>query len=144
MIEDSYWKTSRGWVSQLDVLSYLFWYDPFYRGNFKFKAKLGLGAVLLTLSYYSDSKMGHVINYILTNWVLVPYQEIQALGFPNSPRKLGLYEKPWACVSWYGPCTQLVNSKYSTVLYFSKDVPNAVVFVVVFQMYVNYFILKFN
>ena len=44
--------------------------------------------------------------------MLVPYQEIQALGFPNSPRKLGLYEKPWACISWYGPCTQLVNSKY--------------------------------
>ena len=42
----------------------------------------------------------------------MPYQEIQALGFPNSPRKLGLYEKPWACISWYGPCTQLVNSKY--------------------------------
>ena len=40
----------------------------------------------------------------------MPYQEIQALGFPNSPRKLGLYEKPWACISWYGPCTQLVNS----------------------------------
>ena len=42
----------------------------------------------------------------------MPYQEIQALGFPNSPRKLGLYEKPWACISWYGPCTQLVNSNY--------------------------------
>ena len=41
----------------------------------------------------------------------MPYQEIQPLGFPNSPRKLGLYEKPWACISWYGPCTQLVNSK---------------------------------
>ena len=36
----SYWNTSRGWVSQLDVVSYLFWYDPFYHGNFKFKAKL--------------------------------------------------------------------------------------------------------
>ena len=47
-------------------MSYLFRYDPFYRGNFKFKAKLGLGAVLLTLSYHSDSKMGHVINYLLT------------------------------------------------------------------------------
>ena len=23
---------------QLDVVSYLFWYDPFYHGNFKFKA----------------------------------------------------------------------------------------------------------
>ena len=46
------------------------------------------------------------------------YQEIQALGFPNSPRKLGLYEKPWACISWYCPCTQLVNSKYNSV---SKD-----------------------
>ena len=42
----------------------------------------------------------------------MPYQEIQALGFPNSPRKLGLYEEPWACIYWYGPCTQLVNSKY--------------------------------
>ena len=42
----------------------------------------------------------------------MPYQEIQALGFPNSPRKLGLYEKPWTCISWYGPCTQLVNSNY--------------------------------
>ena len=38
----------------------------------------------------------------------MPYQEIQTLGFPNSPRKFGLYEKPWACISWYGPCTQLV------------------------------------
>ena len=45
----------------------------------------------------------------------MPYQEIQALGFPNSPRKLGLYEKPWACISLYGPCTQLVNSNYSLV-----------------------------
>ena len=41
--EDVWWKTSRGWVSQLDVVSYLFWYDPFYHGNFKFKAKLDLG-----------------------------------------------------------------------------------------------------
>ena len=39
-------KTLRGWVSQLGVVSYLFWYDPFYHGNFKFKAKLGLDAVL--------------------------------------------------------------------------------------------------
>ena len=31
-------------------------------------------------------------------------------------RKLGLYEKPWACISWYGPCTQLVNSKYRQVM----------------------------
>ena len=53
-------------MSISDVVSYLFSYDPFYRGNFKFKAKLGLGAVLLTLSYHSDSKMGHVINYLLT------------------------------------------------------------------------------
>ena len=44
--------------------------------------------------------------------MIVPYQAIQALGFPNSPRKLGLYEKPWACISWYGPSTQLVNSNY--------------------------------
>ena len=64
---------------------------------------------MLTFSYHSDSKMGSC-NKLFTNWVLVPYQEIQALGFPNSPRKLGLYEKPWACISWYGPCTQLVNS----------------------------------
>ena len=47
----------------------------------------------------------------------MPYQEIQALGFPNSPRKLGLYEKPWACISWYGPCTQLVNSKYHLITF---------------------------
>ena len=53
-------------------------------------------------------------NKLFTNWVLVPYQEIQALGFPNSPRKLGLHEKPWACISWYGPCSQLVSSKYSS------------------------------
>ena len=46
----------------------------------------------------------------------MPYQEIQALGFPNSPRKLGLYEKPRACISWYGPCTQLVNSKYNILV----------------------------
>ena len=52
-------------------------------------------------------------NKLFTIWVLGPYQEIQALGFPNSPCKLGLYEKPWACISWHGPCTQLVNSKYS-------------------------------
>ena len=109
LIKGSFWKTSRGWVSQLDVVPYLFWYDPFYHGNFKFKAKLGLGTVLLTFSYHSDSKNGSC-NKLFTNWVLVPYQEIQALGFPNSPRKLGLYEKPWACISWYGPCTQLVNS----------------------------------
>ena len=38
LIQGSYWNTSRGWVSQLDVVSYLFWYDPFYHG--KFKAKL--------------------------------------------------------------------------------------------------------
>ena len=31
-----------------------------------FKAKLGLDAVLLTFSYHSDSKMGHVIDYLLT------------------------------------------------------------------------------
>ena len=86
-------------------------YDPFYHGNFKFKAKLGLVAVLLTFSYHSDSKNGSC-NKLFTNWVLVPNQEIQALGFPNSPRKLGLYEKPWACISWYSPCTQLVNSNY--------------------------------
>ena len=44
--------------------------------------------------------------------MLVPYQEIQVLGFPNSPRKLGLYEKPWARISSHGPFTQLVNNKY--------------------------------
>ena len=113
LIKGSFWKTSRGGVSQLDVVPYLFWYEPFYHGNFKFKAKLGLGTVLLTFSYHSDSKNGSC-NKLFTNWVLVTYQEIQALGFPNSPRKLGLYEKPWACISWYGPCTQLVNSKYKT------------------------------
>ena len=95
--------------------SYLFWYDPFYRGNFKFKAKLGLGAVLLTLSYHSDSNMGHVINYLLTG-CSCRTRKYKALGFPNSPRKLGLYEKPWACISWYGPCTQLVNSNYWKIL----------------------------
>ena len=42
----------------------------------------------------------------------MPYQEFQALGFPNSPPNLGLYEKLWACISWYSPCSQLVNSKY--------------------------------
>ena len=47
-------------------ITYLFWHDPFYHGNFKFKAKLGLGAVLLTFSHHSDSKMGHLINYLLT------------------------------------------------------------------------------
>ena len=30
------------------------------------RLSLGLGAVLLTLSYHSDSKMGYVINYLLT------------------------------------------------------------------------------
>ena len=132
MIKGSFRKTSRGWVSQLVVVPYLFWcdpfyhgsfkfwYDPFYHGSFKFKAKLGLGTVLLTSSYHSDSKNGSC-NKLFTNWVLVPYQEIQALGFPNSPRKLGLYEKPWACISWYGPCTQLVNSNYWLVLFFNHD-----------------------
>ena len=66
LIEGSYRKTPRQWVSQLDAMSYLFWYDPFYHGNFKFNAKLGLGAVLLTFSYHSDSKMGHVIKNLLT------------------------------------------------------------------------------
>ena len=42
----------------------------------------------------------------------MPYQEIQALGFLHSPRKLGLYETAWACISWYDPRTQLVNSNY--------------------------------
>ena len=28
----------------------------------------------------------------------------------TSARKLGLYEKPWGCISWYGPHTLLVNS----------------------------------
>ena len=41
-------------------------YDTFYHGNFKFKAKLGLDAVLLTFSYHLDSEMGHVINYLPT------------------------------------------------------------------------------
>ena len=98
-------------------LQVLIW--PIYHGSFKFKAKLGLGTVLLTSSYHSDSKNGSC-NKLFTNWVLVPYQGIQALGFPNSLRKLGLYEKPWACISWYSPCTQLVNSKYKTVLNVSK------------------------
>ena len=101
--------------------SFDIWYDPFYHGSFKFKAKLGLGTVLLTSSYHSDSKNGSC-NKLFTNWVFVPYQEIQALGFPNSPRKLGLYEKPWACISWYGPCTQLVNSKYQRYGHFSRSI----------------------
>ena len=63
--------------------------------------------------------MGHVINYLLTGCSCrtskyKPLVFQTALGFPNSPCKLGLYEKPWACVSWYGPCTQLVNSNYCT------------------------------
>ena len=57
--------------------------------------------------------------------MLVPYQEIHALGFPNSPRKLGLYEKPWACISWYGPCTQLVNSNYQLGLCLVSYTANA-------------------
>ena len=52
--------------------------------------------------------------------MLVPYEETQALGFPNSPHKLGLYEKPCACISSYGPCTQLVNSNY-VLLHHSVD-----------------------
>ena len=59
----------------------------------------------------------------------MPYQEIQALGFPNSPRKLGLYEKLWACISWYGPCTQLVNSKQSPSLHwFVLSCPGSIIF----------------
>ena len=38
----------------------------FIMATSKFKAKLGLDAVLLTFSYHSDSNMGHVINYLLT------------------------------------------------------------------------------
>ena len=59
--------------------------------------------------------------------MLVPCQEMQALGFPNSPRKLGLYEKPWDCISWYGPCTQLVNSNYrsSTIQFFHLISPES-------------------
>ena len=49
----------------------------------------------------------------------MPYEEIQALGFANSPRKLGLYEKPWVCISSYGPCTQLVNSNYKPCFSYS-------------------------
>ena len=59
----------------------------------------------------------------------MPYQEIQALGFPNSPGKLGLYEKPWACISWYGPCTQLVNSKYSRIQ-LQKNEQNVIVILI--------------
>ena len=53
--------------------------------------------------------------------VFVVEPEMQALGFPNNPRKLGLYEKPWACISWYGPCTQLVNSNYQVKLQIYKS-----------------------
>ena len=127
LIKGSFRKTSRGWVYQLDIVPYLFWYDPFYHGSVKFKAKLGLGTVLLTSSYHSDSENGSC-NKLFTNWVLVPYQEIQALGFPNSPRKLGLYEKPWACISWYGPCTQLVNSKYRPMFWASVDIHGCILF----------------
>ena len=34
--------------------------------------------------------------------------------------------------------------QFSTALYFCKAVPHAAVFIVIFQVYVNYFILKFN
>ena len=45
--------------------------------------------------------------------MLVQYQKVQAIGFPHSPRKLGLYQKPWARISWYG----LVNTiQYNTLL----------------------------
>ena len=37
-------------------------------------------------------KMGHLVNKFFTDWVFVPYREIQALGFPYSPCKLGLYK----------------------------------------------------
>ena len=36
------------------------------------------------------------------------------------------------------------QSVYNNALYFCKAVPHAVVFVVVFQVYTHYFILKFN
>ena len=42
----------------------------------------------------------------------MPYQEIQALGFPYNPRKLRLHEKPRDCISFYGPWTKLVNSNH--------------------------------
>ena len=34
--------------------------------------------------------------------------------------------------------------QYSAALYFCKAVPDALVFIAVFQEYVNYFILEFN
>ena len=34
--------------------------------------------------------------------------------------------------------------QYGTALYFCKAAPNAAVFTVVFEVYINYFILKFN
>ena len=47
---------------------------------------------------------------LFTNWVQGPYQEIQAQGFSYSPSLRGLFEKPRACISWYGTSTHLVNS----------------------------------
>ena len=117
VVEGSYWKTSRGWVSQLDVVFYLFWYDLFYHGNFKFKAKLGLGAVLLTFSYHSDSKMGHAINYLLTG-CSCRTRKYKPLVFQTARAW-----KPWACISWYGPCTQLVNSKYQEPWIWRVELP---------------------
>ena len=35
---------------------------------------------------------------LFSNWLLVLYQQIQALGFPYIPQKLGLHEKPQACI----------------------------------------------
>ena len=42
-------------------------------------------------------------------------REIYSEDADDETRKLWLYEKPWACISWYGPCTQLVNSKERSV-----------------------------
>ena len=39
---------------------------------------------------------------------------------------------------------QYSTVQYSTGLYFCEAVPNAAVFIVVFQVYANYLILKFN
>ena len=39
---------------------------------------------------------------------------------------------------------QLSTVQFNTAMYFCKAVPHAAVFIVAFQVYVNYFILKCN
>ena len=100
---------------------------------------VGLERKAFLFKHY-DAIMMPLINDLLTR-LLGPYWKYEAFTFTQ---KIGLR------ISWYGP-SNLV-SKSSVQYRTGQDrtgqdrtaVPNAAVFIVVFQVYVNYFILKFN